>query len=132
MNERRIARLQSQIKARVAEVVAQEMADPRRGLITITRVQLDRELQTCKIYWSVLGDEKVRRLNEHMLEHATGFVRREIARILRTRSVPQVRFVFDESIEGALRMDRLLADLRKEWEEREPSGEEPAGGAEAG
>lgn len=120
MNQRRIERLQSQIKARVADVISQEMADPRRGLITITRVQLDRELQTCKIYWSVLGDEKVRRLNEHMLEHATGFVRREIARILSTRSVPQVRFLFDESIEGALRMDRLLQDLRQEWERRPP------------
>jgi ribosome-binding factor A len=120
MNQRRIERLQSQIKARVAEVISQEMADPRRGLITITRVQLDRELQTCKVYWSVLGDEKVRTLNEHMLEHATGFVRREIARILSTRSVPQVRFLFDESIEGALRMDRLLQDLRKEWEGRPP------------
>lgn len=120
MNERRIERLQSQIKARVADVISQEMADPRRGLITITRVQLDRELQTCKIYWSVLGDEKVRRLNEHMLEHATGFVRREIARLLSTRSVPQVRFLFDESIEGALRMDQLLQDLRQQWESREP------------
>ena len=44
MNERRIARLQEQIKVRVAQVVNNEMSDPRRGLITITRVKLDREM----------------------------------------------------------------------------------------
>jgi ribosome-binding factor A len=119
MNPRRIQRLCSLIKARVAEVIDSEMADPRRGLVTVTRVELDRELHKCTVYWSVLGGDKERTLNQRMLDHATSFVRHEIAKILRTRTVPQVRFKFDESIAGALRMDNLLADLRSEWEERE-------------
>ena len=92
MNERRISRLQEQIKARVAQIVSTEISDPRRGLITITKVKLDREMMTCKIYWSVLGDEKERVLNERMLEHASMFVQRQIARTLHTRISPRVKF----------------------------------------
>jgi ribosome-binding factor A len=124
MNERRIKRLQELIKARVAEVVSFELADPRRGLITITKVELDRELAQCKVYWSVLGDEKERNLNAHMLDHATSYVQREVAAILHTRTVPRVRFVFDESIAGAIRVQRIIDELRDERRRRE-------GGADA-
>lgn len=120
MNERRLRRLESQIKARVAEVLLREVADPRLGLVTITRVELDRELTVCKVWWSVLGDAATRRRNEHMLGHARGFIQREVARVLRTRTVPEVRFRFDESIEGAARMSKLLADLAAERGEPEP------------
>ena len=98
MNERRIARLQQQIKARVAQVISRDMADPRRGLITITKVKLDREMINCKVYWSVLGDEKVRRKNERMLNHAAKFIQHEVAGILTTRTTPRVQFEFDKSI----------------------------------
>lgn len=114
MNERRIKRLQELIKARVAEVVSYELSDPRRGLITITRVDLDREVRHCKVYWSVLGNEKDRKLNGKMLDHAAAFVQREVAAILHTRTVPKVRFVFDESIEGAQRVEGIIQQLKLE------------------
>lgn len=123
MNERRIKRLQELIKARVAEVVSFELADPRRGLITITKVELDRELAQCKVYWSVLGDEKERKLNAHMLDHATSYVQREVAAVLHTRTVPRVRFVFDESIAGAIRVQRIIEELRDERQRRESQRE---------
>lgn len=125
MNERRIARIQELIKERVAEVVQQELSDPKAGMITITRVAVDRELALCRIYWSVLGDERVRRTNERILERARGFVRRQIAAVLTTRTVPQVAFVHDESIEGAIRMNALLRELREERERREDDAEPP-------
>lgn len=123
MNERRIKRLQELIKARVAEVVSFELSDPRRGMITITRVGLDREVSHCKVYWSVLGGDKERKLNAKMLDHATAFVQREVAAVLHTRTVPKVRFVFDESIQGALRVQGIIDRLR---EEREARGDEEA------
>ena len=112
MQERRLNRLESLIKEKVATVLAQDMADPRLGLVTITRVKLDRELSKCRVYWTVLGDEKQRRLNERTLKHAAGFVRREIASVLSTRNTPTVTFVFDESVVGELRVQKILQDLR--------------------
>jgi len=120
MNERRIARLQEQIKARVARVISRDMADPRRGLITITRVKLDREMVNCKVYWSVFGDAKERSRNERMLNHAALFIQHEVAGVLTTRTVPRVQFEFDESILGAIRIDNILRELREEREAREP------------
>ncbi|MEZ5962364.1 MAG: 30S ribosome-binding factor RbfA [Planctomycetota bacterium] len=128
MQERRLHRLESLIKERVATLLLRDMADPRLGLVTITRVKVDRELSSCKIYWSVLGDEKQRRLNERTLAHAAGFVRREIASVLHTRSVPQVTFVFDESVTGALRVDAILKELR-EARRDEPDADEDADAA---
>ncbi|HLU40564.1 MAG TPA: 30S ribosome-binding factor RbfA [Planctomycetota bacterium] len=120
MQPRRISRLESLIQERVAKLVTQDMADPRLGLLTITRVKLDRELTTCQVFWSVFGDEKKRRLNERALAHARGFVRREIAAILHTRTVPQVSFVYDESIVGELRVQQILKQLREQRSDAPP------------
>ena len=126
MNERRIERIQKLIKARVAQVIDSELAYPRRGLITVTRVKVDRELCRCLVYWSILGDEKARNLNQRMLDHAASFVQREVAAILTTRTVPRVQFVFDESIEKAIHMDELLSDLRREREAHEADQSPPS------
>ena len=137
MNERRVHRLRNQIRARVAAVLQQELADPRLGFVTVSRVELDRENSICKIFWSTLGNEKERKLSGAALDRASGFVRRAIAQVIHTRSVPQVQFLFDESIEGAVRMDRMLADLRTEREQREaaagppPEQDEPEPGSAA-
>lgn len=124
MQERRVNRLESLIKEKVATVFLRDMSDPRLGLVTITRVKLDRELSTCKIYWTVFGDEKKRRLNERTLRHAAGFIRREIASVLHTRSVPTVTFVYDESILGSMRVDAILKQLRENAPPRPPEAAE--------
>lgn len=119
MNERRVHRLENQIKSRVAEVLQREIADPQLGFVTVSGVELDREIKLCKVYWSVLGSDKERRSSQQALDRASGFVRRHIAQILHTRTVPTLRFVFDQSIEGAIRVSNLLADLRAERQQRE-------------
>jgi ribosome-binding factor A len=114
MNERRIARMQEAIKERVAEIVGHELADPRCGLITITRVKLDKDLAHCRVFWSVVGDDKTRRRNQEMLDHAARHVQHELGEILTVRSVPRVQFLYDESIAGAVRVNDLLRKLREQ------------------
>ena len=99
MNERRLARLSQQIKQRLAEVLQRELSDPKLGLVTITRIELDTEFTSCKAYWSVLSgsdqEDKARRESAGVLNRARGFCQREMARVLHTRSVPQLEFIFD-------------------------------------
>ena len=131
MNERRIQRIQELIKARVARVLDSELSDPRRSLITVTRVKVDRELSSCLVFWSVLGSDADRRRNARMLDDAARFVQREVAAVLHTRTVPRVKFIFDESIEGAQRVQKLLDTLKRERESVEPAAE-PDDAAEIG
>lgn len=132
MNERRTARLAELIKARVAEIVAHELQDPRIGMVTITRVELDRELTRCIVYWSLLGEDKQVRLTGQALDHAARHVQYEVGRVLHTRTVPRLEFRHDQSIAGAIRMQELLHKLRTEREQREAAqgGEQAATGAE--
>ena len=114
MNERRIARIEQQIKQRIATALQHEIADPRMGFVTISRVQVDKEMLTCQVFWSVLGDDSAQRRTADVLEHAKGFLRREVAQVLHTRTVPELRFRFDESVAGAQRMQDLLDELSEE------------------
>jgi ribosome-binding factor A len=121
MNERRISRLQEQIKQRLAEVLLRDIADPKLGLVTITRVELDSEFTHCKAYWSVMAagtdaETKARAQSEGVLRRARGLCQREIAKAVNARKTPHLEFVFDESIAGAIKLNRLLHDLQQERE----------------
>lgn len=121
MNERRLARLQEQIKQRLAQVLQREIADPGLGLVTITRVELDKEFTQCKAYWSVIAptgkEGRARRDSGAVLERARGFCQREMGKVLHTRTVPHLEFRFDEGIGGAIRLNRLLHELKEERDE---------------
>jgi ribosome-binding factor A len=116
---KRLEKLTKVILRRAAEVVAHELKDPRLGLVTITRVDLAEDLRYARIHWSVLGDESERSRSSHALDHARGHVQSLIAQVLQTRVTPIISFHYDESIEGAVRMGRLLDELRQERETRE-------------
>jgi ribosome-binding factor A len=128
MNDRRIARLQEQIKESLALVILRDLGDPKLGLVTITRVEVDSEFTQCKAYWSVLGDDKARRENEGVLRRARGLCQRAIAKSIHTRSVPHLEFVYDEGITTGIRVNKLLEDLRLERELREQNN--PTGNPE--
>lgn len=132
MNERRISRLQEQIKERLAEILLRDLADPKLGMVTITRVELDSEFTHCKAFWSVLappglGDDKVRKNSEAVLRRASGLCQREVGKALHTRTIPHLQFVYDEGISGGIRINQLMADLKHERELREQSQQLPPG-----
>ncbi|PIE24139.1 MAG: ribosome-binding factor A [Planctomycetota bacterium] len=130
---RRLARLNRLIQRRVAEILQFEAKDPRLGMVTITKVELDREIEKCKVFWTSLGDEKDRKLNEHALQHARKFVQHGVGEILPTRNVPQLEFRYDKSVVGAMRMEQLLNELRPEggWDREEKDGDEDDAAGEA-
>lgn len=131
MKFERGSRLAERIKERVAQVVLFELHDPRIGFVTVTRAKMSKDLSRVEIFYSVLGTDGDRSRVAHALQDARGYVQHEIAKICETRSVPHLEFVFDQSVEGAFKMEQLLDGLKKErGEEAPPADDTPAPEAE--
>jgi len=112
-NPRTIARLQERIKERAAYCLQFELNDPRASFLTITRVELAHDFSHAKVFYSVLGDDADRKLTARMLQSAGGFIQRQVARVLETRRVPHLSWIFDGSTQQAAELDRLIREARE-------------------
>jgi ribosome-binding factor A len=123
MKDVRLNRLTQLVHRRASEIVLYDLKDPRLGLVTVTRVKLARDLKHAIIFYSVIGSDADRSKTQHALESARGHVQSQIAATMRTRVTPIIRFEYDESVEGAVRVSRILEEIRRDRpEEAEPSG----------
>jgi ribosome-binding factor A len=112
-NPRTIARLESRILERAAIVLQSEVADPRASFITVTRVKLSPDLSSGRIYYSVLGTEGDKSKAAHMLDSAAGFLQRQIALAVQLRRMPHLKWSYDDSLERADDMSRLIQQARE-------------------
>ncbi len=78
------------------------------GMVTVSAVEVTRDLAHAKVFVTVLGDETARRDTMTALASAAGFLRHELGQRMLTRTVPQLRFVYDESIEHGTRLSALI------------------------
>lgn len=111
MSVPRTIRLAGQIQAEASEVLAREVHDPGIGFVTLTRVQVTPDLQLARLYYTMLGDASARRVTERALQRVTPFVRRQLGARLRLRRVPEVQFVFDQSIAHQARVEEILREI---------------------
>lgn len=106
-------RVGDQIRAEVADLLARELQDPGLGFVTLTRVRVTADLQIARIYYTSLGDDRARGATRSALDRATPFIRRKLGSRLRLRRVPEIQFVFDESVEQHERLERLLQEIHE-------------------
>ena len=104
----RAKRVGDLIQQELMRLIQREMHDPRIGFATVTEVRMSSDLRSGRVYVSVLGDDKSRRESIAALQHATGFLRTEIAHSLRLRFAPELHFILDETAEKAIRIEQLL------------------------
>jgi ribosome-binding factor A len=107
-------RVADQLRAELADLLTREVHDPGIGFVTLTRVQVSPDLQSARIYYTSLGDETARRATAKALERAAPFLRRQIGGRLRLKRVPELRFLYDDSIAGQDRIEQLLNELQPE------------------
>jgi ribosome-binding factor A len=111
---RRQARLADQIRIEVAEMLTGELSDPRIGFATLTRVELTADLHHARILVSVMGGEEDAAKTLEGLSSAAGYIRRELARRLGLRHVPELVFVLDHGVEESLKIESLIQKLKKD------------------
>src|SRR5438874_6244716 len=122
-------RVAQMVQELLGELFARGMRDPRIGLVTITGVKMSPDLREARVYWTVHGEEKVRKETAKGLEAAKGFLRREVGRGAGLRVVPELHFSYDEAIDRGDRIERLLREVHEADERRSPHhSEEPLQG----
>jgi len=103
----RTDRLGTEIQRELAELLREKVKDPRVGMVTVQEVRVSRDLSHAKVYFTCMGDdakETERLLNRQL----SGFLRRELSRRIRARTIPQLHFTYDESIERGQHLSALI------------------------
>jgi ribosome-binding factor A len=113
-----------QIRVEIAEILQRELKDPRIGLTTCTRVNVSGDLRVAKVYVSVLGSESEQQQTMKALGSASGYVRHLLSRRLGLRVSPEVRFMFDPSVEYSIKLEKMLEETRRDTEDEEREEEE--------
>lgn len=108
---KRIARLNEQLKREISELIRREVRDPRVGLVTVTGVDVARDLGSAKVFVRTTGSPEERDVTLEGLHAAAPFLRTELGRTLRVRRVPELRFRPDRSLEHARRIEEVLSEV---------------------
>jgi len=110
----RLIRINDEIARTAAEVIRSEMSDPRIGtVVTVLKAETTNDLKQCKLFVSVLGEKEQQEDTMAALDNAAGFIRKRIAQIVDLRQTPELKFVFDDSIEHGMRMRKLIEEANQ-------------------
>ena len=106
----RSRRIAEQIQRELADIIRLELKDPRvTGLITVTDVEVSADQSHARVFFTLLGDDETRIEETRTgLTRAAGFLRTQLAQRLKLRTVPQLEFKYDASIERGVRLSRLI------------------------
>lgn len=108
------------IKETLSTVIAAEgLKDPRVGFVTVTGVEATPDLRHAKVYVSVLGKQAEREATMNALERSRGYLQSRLNQSLRMKRTPQLQFVYDNTLDSALHIEKLLK------KEEEVLGSEP-------
>jgi ribosome-binding factor A len=99
-------RLNESIKELLSELILSRVKDPRVGLVTITGVEVSADLDTAKVFYSVLGEEEDRIESKEGLKSAKNFLRKTISRELKLRNTPDFIFIYDDGLDRSFLLSR--------------------------
>lgn len=114
----RTERVADLLREEIIQIVGYELEDPRVTPVTVTDVRLSENLKALRVYVTVAGDEKEHKAALSALRHATPYLRKQLGLSLNLSRVPEIYFVRDRVEEEGERVDKLLAEIEQQWEER--------------
>ncbi|AHE68240.1 30S ribosome-binding factor RbfA [Legionella oakridgensis] len=107
---KRTDRIAETILRKLAHIIQQEVTDPRiTSFITLSAVKVSKDLSHAKVYFTVLNDDP--KQTATILNTAASYLRTILAKSIKLRTVPQLQFVYDESIEYGKRLSRLIDEV---------------------
>jgi len=114
MSTQRPERVQEALRQEISKIVQNEMKDPRIGFLTITAVEITKDLRHAKVFFSTLGEMKNKRLALKALISARGYIKGLVGERVKMRYMPQLEFKIDESLERGQKINDILGQIKRE------------------
>lgn len=127
----RTDRVGERIRAEISTLLLRRVREPAVDGVTVTHVEVTRDLQIARVFYRVLAEAHSRREVARALRRARGFLRRELAARLRLRRVPELTFLHDDSVEQQDRIARLFDELQDDGQDPAEAEREAADAAAA-
>jgi len=108
----RSERVAGQMRRDLARLIQQELKDPAVGFVSLSDVEVSRDLSHAKVFITVFNPEKAKE-SLQALRRGAAFLRRRLGQELRLRHVPELHFVHDDSVEKGSHIDDLIARALK-------------------
>ena len=115
---KRSDRVAQEIQKEIAVILQREVKDPRIGMVTVSDVEVSRDLAYAKIFVTFLFNNDQEAISQGMkgLEKASPYIRTLVGKAMRLRIVPELRFIYDESVVEGMRMSNLVSNVIREDE----------------
>ena len=128
----RTQRVSQEMQKEIAIILQREVKDPRIGMVTVSGVEVSRDLAYAKVFVTFLNDSDPNavRVGLKALHEASGFIRMLIGKAMRLRVVPELTFSYDNSLGEGMRMSNLVTSVVKNDEERRAASGNASGNTE--
>jgi len=110
----RLERVAQLLKQSLGQIIITRLRDSRLGLVTVTRVTVSPDLTNATVFYSVIGEEKIRKSTQAALNSSRGFLQKEMSRDVKLRITPKLTFQFDTSLEHSLQIEQILKKIQDE------------------
>ena len=109
----RATRVADLLKEEISEMLCKEVKDPHIGFITITDVEVSKDLKHAQIFYTILGDEKQEEESADALSRVSSFIKKQLGKRLRMRYIPEIVFKYDNSLAYGTKIDHILNSLKE-------------------
>jgi len=116
VSDRQRGRIEEKIRQLVAELLIRKVKDPRVEFVSVTGVEVSRDYSVAKIMYNVVGGESEPGAVRDGLESCRGFLRGRIKKLMRMRTIPELVFEYDTSLDKAFKIERLIQKVHEEKE----------------
>ncbi|MDO4430592.1 MAG: 30S ribosome-binding factor RbfA [Lonepinella koalarum] len=126
---KRSDRVAQELQKEVAVILQREVKDPRIGMVTVSDVEVSKDLAYAKVFVTFLFDQDEVAVEQGMkgLEKAAPYIRTLLGKAMRLRIVPELRFIYDQSLVEGMRMSNLVTNVIRQDQERHIGDEQEKG-----
>ncbi|MBN2383566.1 30S ribosome-binding factor RbfA [bacterium] len=109
----RLEKMNEALKTTIAQIIVKSVKDPRIGFVTVTHVNVARDLKSARVYISQIGSEQDKNRSLEALQHAASFIQHEAGQQLRLRYTPKMSFILDHNPDYAQKITTLLEQIHQ-------------------